>query len=72
MPVIYHRVDIVSLFGQLLGNSTGTEVNYFRISKMTNHGYNGFDKTESRKYDFFGSSEGIIFIYYAGRRTSDQ
>ena len=37
-PINNLRMDIISLSGQLLGNSTGTEVNYFRISKVTNHG----------------------------------
>ena len=29
-----------------------TEVNYLRINKITNHGYNGFDKTKIRELVF--------------------
>ena len=53
MSVSHLRVGIIRVSGKLLGNCTGTQVNYFRISKMTNHGYNDFDKTQIRKYDFF-------------------
>ena len=66
MSVSHLRVGIIRVSGKLLGNCTGTQVNYFRISKMTNHGYNGVDETQIRKYVFYLGVLGFSIICMPG------